>query len=407
MSLPSSLPRVRLGSWLVGRASPWLVVVGVGTLLGLAWLATYLAGGAPSTLPHAYYVAILVAAAALGPVGGAATGVLAGLLGGPLTPADVATGAPQPAIDWLVRGFFFVLSGALVGGLVANLRRSYEAAVADRFDREVQLSVASPEPPSAIAPLHEWQVRALLEQRDFSIVFQPLYALDDGRLVAVEALTRFHTDPPERPDVWFQRATCAGLGRDLELAAIDQALTAVAADGLPPDVGVNLNCSPQALADPRLPGLLGRTRRPVVFEITEHAMVEDYPALEAAMQRLREHGARFAVDDAGAGFASLRHIVRLAPEFIKLDMSLTQNLRADPVRSTLAACLLRFTNETGRRLVAEGIEHAADLAHWRHLGAHAAQGHHLGRPGPLPVPQHCPAIAVEADRGGGGDPTLR
>ncbi len=94
---------------------------------------------------------------------------------------------------------------------------------------------------------------------------------------------------------------------------------------------------------------------------------------------------RIAVDDAGAGFASLRHIVRLSPDIIKLDISLTQHIREDPVLRALAAALVQFAHQTGTELIAEGIETTADLAAWQDLGAHAAQGYLLARPAGLPM----------------------
>jgi EAL domain-containing protein (putative c-di-GMP-specific phosphodiesterase class I) len=172
---------------------------------------------------------------------------------------------------------------------------------------------------------------------------------------------------------------------DLEIAAIAAAL-ATGAD-LPPDVALSFNASPSTLCDERLVELLDATEpRPLIVEVTEHAVVDDYRQLDDAMVSLRRRGVRLAVDDAGAGFASLRHIVRLQPELIKLDPSLTQNLRDDPVRGPLADCLIEFARRTGSAIIAEGIETPADLATWRDLGAHAVQGHLLGRPGALPAP---------------------
>lgn len=390
MSLSLSAARSRPASLsLAGATRPAVAVTVVAALLVGAWLVTLAAGGSRTAAPHAFYVAIVLAAVRLHGIGGAVTGLLAGLLSGPLTPLDVATGEAQLPANWLLRGFFFVLIGVILGLAVDRLRASYEAALEERFDQELQLAAGPTMPTTAY---HAVAVRNLLEQRRFAPVFQPIYALDDGRLLAVEALTRFDTDPVERPDVWFRRAADLGLGRDLEVAAMQAAVETADGGGLPDEVAINLNCSPATLGDDRLLELVDATNRRVVFEVTEHAAVDDYQELDVAMARLRRGGAVFAVDDAGAGFASLRHIVRLAPEIIKLDMSLTQNLRHDPIRAKLADCLIRFARETGSELVAEGIEHAGDLATWRDLGAHAAQGYHLARPGPLPVAPHCRRI---------------
>ena len=185
----------------------------------------------------------------------------------------------------------------------------------------------------------------------------------------------------------FAEAAAVGLGVDLELATIKAAFEA--ATDLDQNVTLTLNASPALLADPRLLEVLDWHRtRTVVVEVTEHTVVDDYHQLETALTVLRESGIRVAVDDAGAGFASFRHIVRLRPEFIKLDLSPPQNLRNDPIRRPLAEALVRFAHQTDSRIIAEGIETAADLATWQELGAHAAQGYLFGRPGPLPVSPH-------------------
>ena len=123
----------------------------------------------------------------------------------------------------------------------------------------------------------------------------------------------------------------------------------------------------------------------VVLEVTEHARVEDYPRFRVAISRVRELGARLAVDDAGAGFASLRHILELDAELIKLDGSLTRSLEDDPRRRSLASALIEFGRESGASVLAEHIESELQLNELRRLGVHYGQGYHLGRPAPLPV----------------------
>jgi EAL domain-containing protein (putative c-di-GMP-specific phosphodiesterase class I) len=92
---------------------------------------------------------------------------------------------------------------------------------------------------------------------------------------------------------------------------------------------------------------------------------------------------RIAVDDAGAGYASFRHILNLAPDLIKLDVFLTQNIHTDRARRALAAALIRFSEETGSKIIAEGVETTLQLKVLRELGVTKAQGYLLGRPMPL------------------------
>jgi EAL domain-containing protein (putative c-di-GMP-specific phosphodiesterase class I) len=254
---------------------------------------------------------------------------------------------------------------------------------------------------SADSATHQ-EVRRLIDARRFSTVFQPVFSLRDGGLVAVEALTRFDAaEPLARPAVcpslWFRTATEVGLGAELELAAIDAALGSGAA--LTTEVPLSVNVSPATLGDPRLEGLLGaHPDRQVILEVTEHAIVTDYPALAGAVGRLRDRGYLLAVDDAGAGFASLRHVVRLAPDIIKLDASLTQEIEHDRMRRALASSLILFAHRTGSRLVVEGIERPADLAVWHELGADAVQGYLLARPGPLADWQDGPLLITSTTR---------
>jgi EAL domain-containing protein (putative c-di-GMP-specific phosphodiesterase class I) len=121
----------------------------------------------------------------------------------------------------------------------------------------------------------------------------------------------------------------------------------------------------------------------LVLEMTEHAVVEDYDALQAALAQLRRFGIRVAVDDAGAGFASLRHILSLVPEFIKLDRSLTSGIDSDLPKRALARGLISFAQEIGTSVIGEGVETASELEALRELGVGFAQGYYLGRPVPL------------------------
>jgi len=121
----------------------------------------------------------------------------------------------------------------------------------------------------------------------------------------------------------------------------------------------------------------------IVVEVTEHAPVADYDELREALSGLRERGVRLAIDDAGAGFASLRHIIRLDPDLIKLDITLTRQIETDPVRQALAVALVSFAEQIGATVVAEGVESELELEALRRAGIRHAQGFLLGRPGPL------------------------
>ena len=229
------------------------------------------------------------------------------------------------------------------------------------------------------------QINGLLSRADLRVVFQPIISTETGRLVGAEALSRFEAfnpaDPPDPPDVMFAQAAEVGLGVELELLAVRIAL--LAAEALPHDLYVSVNASPAAVLSPKMTDALLSSRLPlnrVVLEITEHVSVTDYDQLTARIDQLRALGVRLAVDDAGAGFASFRHILRLAPEYIKLDRTLIENISEDPARRALAAAVVLFAFEMGSAVVAEGVETLAELRMTQTLGIDSAQGFLLGRP---------------------------
>lgn len=233
------------------------------------------------------------------------------------------------------------------------------------------------------------QVRRVLETRSFSIVFQPIFDLCSGALFGVEALARFGTGGENGdggtslpPDVWIERAHRAGLGVELELELFRAAVSS--AEGLLGGAMLTLNLGPDALASPRVQEVLADVDPAgIVIELTEHVKVDDYPQLAENLWTLRERGVYLAIDDTGAGFSSLMHILKLAPDFIKLDRALTTGIDVDPVLRALAGSLVRFADETDAVLIAEGVENGAELAVLRDLGVRYAQGFHLARPQPM------------------------
>jgi EAL domain-containing protein (putative c-di-GMP-specific phosphodiesterase class I) len=236
------------------------------------------------------------------------------------------------------------------------------------------------------------RIRSVLNRRAITIAFQPIADLRSGQVVGLEALSRFSGEPSRGPDRWFAEATEVGLGSDLELTAIELALSHL--DVVPEDMFVSVNVSPQYLADGLLDAALtGRHAERIVVELTEHVKVDDYGPLLDAVSRLRARGVRAAVDDAGAGFASLQHILRLGPDMIKLDLSLTRDIDADPVRRALASSLVTFAFEVGAEIVAEGIETPSEQETLSALGVNLGQGYHLARPGPLPAPKRVATTA--------------
>jgi EAL domain-containing protein (putative c-di-GMP-specific phosphodiesterase class I) len=216
------------------------------------------------------------------------------------------------------------------------------------------------------------------------MVFQPIVSLADHEVVGLEALSRFNAEPMRSPDLWFDEAASVGLGPDLEMKAVRAAIDQV--ERLPEGAFLAVNVSPELVMSGRLDYLgdekvCGR----LVLELTEHVAVDDYGPIRRRIDPLRERGARVAVDDTGAGFSSMRHILLLKPEIIKLDGSLTHGVDHDPARRALASSLVSFAKDVGASLIAEGVETAEELSTLELLGAHWVQGFHIARPEPLPV----------------------
>lgn len=213
-------------------------------------------------------------------------------------------------------------------------------------------------------------------------VLQPIFDLHSAKTVGFEALTRFACEPRRGPDVWFAEAAAIGRGVELELAAARAALAHL--DQIPPDLFLSVNVSPTSAMSADLGGLLARhDANRVVLELTEHTRVDDYARLQEALVPLRAAGARVAVDDTGAGYAGLRHLLHLRPRLVKLDIALTRDIDVDPARRALATALVAFCRELDSPIIAEGIETAGELTALRDLGISLGQGYHLARPAPV------------------------
>ena len=227
------------------------------------------------------------------------------------------------------------------------------------------------------------RIRQALETGGFEVVFQPIVELSSREPIGFEALARFSLRPPRPANEWFAEAKAVGLDIPLEAAAIGRAIAVI--DRLPPDTFVSVNVDPNNLTSPSILNLVA-TAPPerVVIELTEHTPVHDYRELAAALLELRAQGLRIAVDDAGAGFASLRHVVQLAPDLLKIDTSLTAAFEHDRATRAMIVAFVAFSNDIQIRIVAEGIENERTAQMLGEIGIRYGQGYAFGRPAPLP-----------------------
>lgn len=220
-----------------------------------------------------------------------------------------------------------------------------------------------------------WNV---VDRGAFRPVFQPIVNLASEAVVGFEALTRFDDGTP--PEELFAEARSVGLEVVLERACIQAALAA--SGSLPEGAWLSLNVSPSYLQrrSGRDPLGTGHGSRRLVVEITESSAIEDYGRLRETISRLRDQGVAVAVDDAGVGFDSLRRLLELRPDFIKLDRSLIRSLARDRVQQALVSAMAQFARDAGAEIIAEGVERSAQRDALVRLGVPLGQGFLLGRP---------------------------
>jgi EAL domain-containing protein (putative c-di-GMP-specific phosphodiesterase class I)/ActR/RegA family two-component response regulator len=234
------------------------------------------------------------------------------------------------------------LSSALVSGVVSELATQLRRQEVEREATEALRG----------------DIEGFVSGHGVWMVFQSIQDLETRAEVGLEALARFGSIPTKPPDRWFAEATALALGHELELRTMREALDVL--PKLADSTFLSVNCSHGVAASPEVAEQLEGVEHRVVLEITEHEAIEDYGAL-----------------------AGLRHALQLAPDMVKMDMSITRDVDRDPGRRALAAALISFAEETHMTIVAEGIETEAELQALKALGVRYGQGYHLARPAPL------------------------
>lgn len=220
------------------------------------------------------------------------------------------------------------------------------------------------------------RIKGAINDGGVALVYQPIVELATGRIVGLEALARFDRGSPLK---WFRDASDVGMREHLEAAAIRAALEPL--PSLPDDIYLALNVSPATLLRPEIQSVLAAASLArIVIEMTEDVMTFDYATISRAVQPLRDAGARVAMDDAGSGLASLRHLLLLHPDIIKIDTSLTRGIHHGKARRALSSALVAFAREIGSVVVAEGIETDAELEAVRDCGVTHGQGFRLAIP---------------------------
>jgi len=266
-----------------------------------------------------------------------------------------------------------------------------EAALQDSYDRESADSV------ERIARLRE-----ILASGQVSTLVHPVFDLETMDVIGYEALSRGPEGSEfERPDKLFAVAYDADLVMRLERLCRKRALEAAA--GMPADRLLFVNIEPEAVADPQLHDIVTETLlaaaevppSSIVLEITERVAITDFSAFRATLEYVRALGFKVAVDDAGAGYGSLQCLAEVAPDWLKVDLSLVRGIDTDEVRAGLVESLVLFAKRVGAELIAEGVETESELAKLREIGVRYAQGFLLAQPSaPFPVEAELPGKAL-------------
>jgi EAL domain-containing protein (putative c-di-GMP-specific phosphodiesterase class I)/putative methionine-R-sulfoxide reductase with GAF domain len=220
-------------------------------------------------------------------------------------------------------------------------------------------------------------IQALLQPGAIEMAAQPIVSLFDGSTLGFEMLARTAIPCSSGPDQWLEHASYLGVRTELELACLE----AVCARGAPPgDVRLFVNLSATTLLDPRVDAVLHRLP-PRVLEITEHEPVSDYQELRRRLDMWSAESTMLAIDDVGAGYSSMSHVLQLHPQFIKIDRSLVHKAHRDPNKLAVLRGLVGFARQCGITSLAEGVETSEELNAVRAVGIDLVQGYLLARPG--------------------------
>lgn len=233
----------------------------------------------------------------------------------------------------------------------------------------------------------------IIEDRRFTPVFQPLVRMSDQKVIGVEGLSRFKTDPHAGPEEIFSKAANLGLDLELELATLAAQMAEISA--VPNDIYFSVNASAELICDPRfLPALPEAQRHRMVIELTEHSLANDEAMLQACISALQDEGIRVAIDDVGAGYSGLQRIAQLQPDILKIDRSIVSGIEESLPQRAIVAALVHFAAETNASVIVEGIETEQQSEVVMELGVDLAQGWLYARAGPMA--EHFPHVKSQA-----------
>jgi len=227
-------------------------------------------------------------------------------------------------------------------------------------------------------------LRTSLRDRAVYVDYHPIVVATTRQIFGYEALARGVMRSLRSPEVMFDVAAEADMIWELSRLCRSRAIEGIETR-LGPGELLFINVDPHDFADPAFTEAEVKDPSRVVIEITERTAIKDYPKFRERLKAFRAQGYRFAVDDAGSGYAGLGSIANLEPDFIKLDISLINAIDSNFIKQNLVESMVKFANDHGAQVIAEGVERSEEFETVKSLGVHLVQGFFLHRPITAPV----------------------
>ncbi len=222
-------------------------------------------------------------------------------------------------------------------------------------------------------------LRTSLRDRAVYVDYHPIVVATTQQIFGYEALARGVMRSLRSPEVMFDVAAEADMIWELSRLCRSRAIEGIETR-LGPGELLFINVDPHDFADPAFTEAEVKDPSRVVIEITERTAIKDYPKFRERLKAFRALGYRFAVDDAGSGYAGLGSIANLEPDFIKLDISLINAIDSNFIKQNLVESMVKFANDHGAQVIAEGVERSEEFETVKALGVHLVQGFFLHRP---------------------------
>jgi EAL domain-containing protein (putative c-di-GMP-specific phosphodiesterase class I)/GGDEF domain-containing protein len=222
-------------------------------------------------------------------------------------------------------------------------------------------------------------LKTSLRDRLVYVDYHPIVVASTKEIFGYEALARGKMRTLRSPEVMFDVAAEADLIWELSRLCRARAIEGMNTR-LGPGELLFINVDPHDFTDPAFTEQEVADPSRVVIEITERTAIKDYPKFRDRLKAFRDMGYRFAVDDAGSGYAGLGSIANLEPDFIKLDISLISAIDTNFIKQNLVQTMVRFANDHNAMVIAEGVERAEEFKTVQDLGVHLVQGFYLHRP---------------------------